>query len=203
MKAVIFDVGRVLVHWNRAAFLESLAEISQVDSERLNALLIAVYHAFSVGALDGVALHRYLMDHAGLTADYDRFYHACCRPLARNDTGLSVAKRLRQEGVKVGIISNTNAIHASWLWQNVPEFAEFDTVTLSSEVGLVKPDPAIFRLTLERLGVAPAAALFIDDIPEFVASAQGLGMAGVVHQNWVATQQAIDVWLAANAAAET
>lgn len=196
MKAVIFDLGRVLVHWNRAAFLKDLAEISRVDEERLDTLLEPVSHAWGVGEMDGPALHQYLIAQAGLTTDYNRFYRACCQSIARNDRGLSTAKGLKERGIKVGVISNTNPIHASWLRHNVPEFDRFDAVILSSDVGLLKPDPAIFRLSLQRLGTPAEAALFIDDIPDFVAAAQRLGIAGVVHRDWDATGRAIEAWLA-------
>ena len=55
----------------------------------------------------------------------------------------------------------------------------FDVVVCSGDVGLVKPDPAIFQLTLDRLGVAPDEAIFIDDSPGHVAAARALGLQGI------------------------
>jgi len=55
----------------------------------------------------------------------------------------------------------------------------FDVVTISAQVGLMKPAPAIYRLTLERLGVAPHEAVFIDDNPANVEAAAALGLHAV------------------------
>lgn len=56
----------------------------------------------------------------------------------------------------------------------------FDELVISSHVGIVKPDPAIYELALEKLGVKPSEALFIDDSPRNVAAAQALGMEGLL-----------------------
>ena len=51
-----------------------------------------------------------------------------------------------------------------------------DLMVFSAEEGVAKPDPEIYRRTLDRLGVSPAEAVFIDDRPENVAAAQSLGI---------------------------
>ncbi len=56
----------------------------------------------------------------------------------------------------------------------------FDLVVNSSRVGMRKPDPAIYRLTLERLGVAPQEAIFVDDLPVNVAAAAALGIHAIL-----------------------
>lgn len=55
----------------------------------------------------------------------------------------------------------------------------FDALIVSAEEGLLKPDPAIYRLALRRLGVAPEQAVFVDDREENIAAARALGMHGV------------------------
>lgn len=52
----------------------------------------------------------------------------------------------------------------------------FDTVVTSASAGVVKPDPAIFHLVLQRLGVAPQEAVFTDDMPNFARAAGRLGL---------------------------
>ncbi|HEX9797385.1 MAG TPA: HAD family phosphatase [Anaerolineales bacterium] len=68
-------------------------------------------------------------------------------------------------------------------------FAEaFDVVILSAEVGLVKPDPAIYQLALDQLGVAAEAAVFLDDFRENVAGARQVGLQAIQFRT---TEQAI------------
>jgi len=83
--------------------------------------------------------------------------------------------------ITVAVMSNTNAAHVLWLDEYLPELREFDLVMMSNEVGLIKPDPAIFETALELLNVAPQQAIFIDDIAENVEAARTLGLAGIVH----------------------
>ncbi len=54
--------------------------------------------------------------------------------------------------------------------------AVFDTVTVSCEVGCCKPDPAIYRICLKRLGVPAPSTLFVDDRAENIAAAESLGL---------------------------
>jgi epoxide hydrolase-like predicted phosphatase len=57
----------------------------------------------------------------------------------------------------------------------------FDDVVISSEVGLRKPDPAVYELAAERLGLPPAGCVFVDDLPGNLKPALALGMATVLH----------------------
>lgn len=85
----------------------------------------------------------------------------------------------RRAGLKTALLSN------SWGLGVYPRdrFVEmFDVVVISGEVGLRKPDPAIFTLTTERLGVAPAACVFVDDHPGHLTAAREAGMTTVLHK---------------------
>jgi epoxide hydrolase-like predicted phosphatase len=55
----------------------------------------------------------------------------------------------------------------------------FDTLVISSEIGIVKPDPRIYHLVLERLGVQPAEAVFVDDFQKNIEGAKAVGMQGI------------------------
>ena len=55
-------------------------------------------------------------------------------------------------------------------------FDQFDDIVLSGEVGIAKPDPAVYRLVCERSGIEPSEAVFLDDSPTNVAGAHAVGM---------------------------
>jgi putative hydrolase of the HAD superfamily len=59
----------------------------------------------------------------------------------------------------------------------------FDTVVISAEVGLHKPQPEIYRLAAERLEVEPAECIFVDDLQENCAGAEAVGMTAVRFRN--------------------
>jgi len=94
---------------------------------------------------------------------------------------LEAVRHLHRVGVKVGLVTN-NAIEIRERWRSLLPLAElFDDVVDSSEVGIRKPDPAIYRLALERLGGIPAeAAVFLDDLQQNLDAAESVGMRGIL-----------------------
>ena len=102
--------------------------------------------------------------------------------------GIAAAvKRLRAAGVPVSALTNTLSTEAQIMAR--PEFeGVFDHVVSSHDVGLAKPDPAIFHAALDRLGAAAADAVFVDDLIGHVEAARSLGLTGVHFQT---TEQAL------------
>lgn len=92
-------------------------------------------------------------------------------------------RKARTAGVRTCLLSNS--------WGNTyprERFAEiFDAVVISSEVGLRKPDPAIFRHALDLIGLPPQECAFIDDIEHNVRAAEELGITGVHHVDAAST----------------
>ncbi|MGH2621083.1 MAG: HAD-IA family hydrolase, partial [Anaerolineales bacterium] len=68
----------------------------------------------------------------------------------------------------------------------------FDKLIISAEVGLAKPDPRIYRLALEGLGVEAGQAIFVDDFPENLEAAAALGMHPVHFENRTQAQQQVE-----------
>jgi epoxide hydrolase-like predicted phosphatase len=98
-----------------------------------------------------------------------------------NRAMIEFVRELRARGVRAALLTN-NVREWEPLWRaKLPEIDElFELVVDSAFVGLRKPDPAIFRLTLERLGgVAPERCVFVDDLDVNCAAARELGMAAV------------------------
>ncbi|MCA9344289.1 HAD family phosphatase [Candidatus Saccharibacteria bacterium] len=85
---------------------------------------------------------------------------------------------------KLAVLSNvsTNWIREQFLTPE--EISLFDDFVLSHEVGLIKPDPEIFKLAAKRLGVEVEDCLFIDDSPYNAQAAENLGMKAITYQNF-------------------
>jgi epoxide hydrolase-like predicted phosphatase len=89
------------------------------------------------------------------------------------------ARQLRDQGYLVSLLTN-NVKEYGDAWRSTIPVEIFHDVVDSSVVGLRKPDPRIFRLAAERLGVAPDECVFLDDLAHNVEGAQAVGMAGIV-----------------------
>jgi len=92
---------------------------------------------------------------------------------------LDAVRAARAAGIRTALVSN------SWGGRDYPRdgFAEiFDEVVISGEVGLRKPEPAIYRLAAERAGVDAGACVFVDDFRVNIEGAEAVGMTGVLHR---------------------
>ena len=99
----------------------------------------------------------------------------------RRDKAVAKVQELNKAGIRQAIITN-NAKEIGDMWRSlIPVDELFEAVIDSSAVGIRKPDPAIYRLALECLGVTrPETSAFLDDFEPNVAAARNLGMHGVL-----------------------
>ena len=92
---------------------------------------------------------------------------------------LEALRRARAQGVRTGLISNS--MGAGRYDRSVfPDL--FDGVVISGDEGLHKPEPAIYELGCERVGLAPAECVFVDDLRENCEGAEAVGMTAVLHR---------------------
>lgn len=85
---------------------------------------------------------------------------------------------------KIGLISNiaTNWVRDDFLTPE--EQSYFDDMVFSFEVGTTKPDPRIYEVAADRLGVEPSKCVFIDDIERYTQAAQAVGMSAIVYSDF-------------------
>ena len=96
------------------------------------------------------------------------------------DAMLERTRALRDAGYRTGLVTNNiEAFREGWR-SLIPVDELFDSVVDSSEVGVRKPDPAIYQLALERTGVTAARTVFVDDFAGNIAAAEKLGMWGIL-----------------------
>ncbi len=95
------------------------------------------------------------------------------------DSALMEFIRGLRSRVRVGMITNAWPEVRRYLADEFKIADAFDPLVVSAEVGLAKPDPRIYQLTLERLGMEPAEAVFVDDFEDNVAGARWVGMQAV------------------------
>jgi len=89
----------------------------------------------------------------------------------------AVAAEFRASGGRTALLFNSGPEVMGRVRADHPLEARFDAVVISCEVGLAKPDPRIFRLCLERLGLPAAVTLFVDDRADNVEAASRVGLA--------------------------
>lgn len=97
----------------------------------------------------------------------------------RNENLVSIVRALRPT-YKVAMLSNVGSGLMNQLFSQQEQDELFDVVVLSSDVGMVKPDPEIYKYTCEKLGLSPEECMMVDDIQTNIDAANNLGMHGIV-----------------------
>lgn len=97
-----------------------------------------------------------------------------------NEPVVQLVHDLKDAGIRLGVLTN-NVLEFRERWRSMLPFDElFDDVVDSHEVGLRKPNPAIYQLALARLGAEAGRSAFLDDVPSNVTAAQSVGMLAVL-----------------------
>ncbi len=96
-----------------------------------------------------------------------------------DDEMVGALRRARVHGIRTGLISNSMGA-GRYDRSTFPEL--FDGVVISGDEGMHKPEPEIYELGCERVGLAPADCVFVDDLRENCAGAEAVGMTAVLHR---------------------
>jgi len=196
IRALILDFGGVLVtmpHDSPSA--RRLAAEVGIAPDRLTPEILGSddWERALVGEIDAEELDRRLHARFGLPWEAGQ-PNLILRWFADETLShelLDLAASLRRPPhFQVAVLSNAATdLEQQILHDKLNILHRFDLVVNSARVGVRKPDPAIYHLTLERLGVAPHEAIFVDDMPVNVAAAAALGIHAIHFQN---QRQAVD-----------
>lgn len=185
--ALVVDFGGVLTSNIWVAFGE-FCESEGLEQDRVLELFrsepeaMVLLRGLETGELDEAAFEPRFAELLGV-ADSNGLIGRLFGGLEPDDAMIGAVQAARATGVKTGLISN------SWgrgIYERAPVDL-FDTTIISGDVGLHKPQPEIYLLACERLGVEPGDAVFVDDLRENVTGAEAVGMTGVLHRDAAAT----------------
>lgn len=112
----------------------------------------------------------------------------------RNDFLVEYLKRMKQD-YKIGLLSNVGRDVMDHLFSPAEQAALFDTVVLSSDIGMTKPNPEIFEFTAKKLGVLPEECIMIDDLLVNIEGARQAGMKGVVYSTTEQAERSVAEYL--------
>jgi glucose-1-phosphatase len=180
IQAIVTDLGQVLLRFDTApCWAKILAACGHPEAR---AQFHEVYTAARLGC--GHTLPEAFFERAAAAMQLRMTYDEFC--VAWSDMfweDHEVIHLILQAPVRHRLVlSNTNAIHWSWIESRYdPVLAWFDRCLTSHECGVEKPDPEIYRVAMRHTGLPPEAHLFIDDLIENVEGARAVGMDAVLH----------------------
>jgi 2-haloacid dehalogenase len=181
-RVVVFDLGGVLLEWNPRHLYRKLfagddaameAFLGSICTEAWNERQDAG-RSFADGVAELLPRHP---QHARLIEAFGARFDEMI-PGAIDDS-VALLHELKHAGVPVYALTNWSSETFPAQRQRFPFLALFDGIVVSGDEGVIKPDPRIFRILLERYGIAAAEAVFIDDVAANAAAAAALGLHGI------------------------
>jgi epoxide hydrolase-like predicted phosphatase len=185
---LLVDFGGVLTTsvWNSFADFcrhKGLAEDAVRAMFRDDPAALAELRELETGRLKEEEFERRFAERLGLD-DAEDLIDSMFRGMRPSEPMVAAVRAARAGGIRTGLLSN------SWSTSHYDRayLSElFDTVVISADVGLHKPQPEIYLLASKRLEIEPARCVFVDDLRENCAGAEAVGMTAIVHRDVAAT----------------
>ncbi len=189
IKAVIFDYGNVLARVDKSKFMRRLTDHTDMPYEEISSILYpadsfdsysSITADYESGNISSEEFFQKVKEVCRLDMDIEDFKKAYTDIFHPIGSSIELARQLKPD-YKLGLLSNTSEWDFQEEIRKNEAFHLFDTVTLSYEVGAMKPCKEIFDDALQKLKLPPEQCLFIDDIPEYVRAAKGCKLNAITY----------------------
>jgi HAD superfamily hydrolase (TIGR01509 family) len=179
VQAVVFDFGNVLANVERLKICSRLAEHCPLSAEEVCSRIYGtdIELDSETGRYDSEGHFQCIKERIGGNGGwtYQEFKEEFKDGFSLNDEGME-ALRLAARSRRVFVLSNTTYLHSLWLYEQEELVTLPEQHIFSFKVGVMKPDPRIWQILLERASLQPAHCLYIDDVEPFCAAARQLGL---------------------------
>ena len=202
-RALVIDFGGVLTSPLDDA-MQAFADDHGIEKEDLMGAALSAYKGetdvlvtdFETGRMSedefAVQFAHRLSEYSGVTIGHAGIIERLFETLELEEDMFELVRRARAGGRKTALLSN------SWGMKLYPRDRLdelFDVIVISGEVGLRKPDPEIFALTVEKLDLEPGECVFVDDHPGHLSAAREAGMTTVLHREPAQSIQEVEALL--------
>jgi putative hydrolase of the HAD superfamily len=192
IRAVIFDYGMVLTGPPDPKAYAELLRITGLPFDRFESLYWADRHAYDEGKLTGVAFWQKFLANETLSVAPGSDPASIVDELngwdarmwtTQNPIMLAWQERLKERGLLTAILSNMGDNVLANMKREFDWLPRFDVLVWSYQLGMAKPDPAIYHHVLNELGARPEETLFIDDKLVNIEAARALGIQAIEFSN--------------------
>jgi putative hydrolase of the HAD superfamily len=184
VRAVIFDIGRVLIRIDVGRAMKGLASGTSLSPQELWSAIEQDprWKDWQEGRISARNWHLHVKQRFGGPATFEQFTDAWNlaldpEPILSNKLFEKLSKSYR-----LGLLSNTDPIHVTHMESRYDFFSYFRVRIYSCAIGAAKPNPLIYREALRACRVRAEEAVYIDDISAYVEAARRLGMTGIQFQ---------------------
>jgi HAD superfamily hydrolase (TIGR01509 family) len=186
IRAVIFDLGRVLVDFDHRISAEKISFLAGKDSKEVYDLFFnsPLIQSFEEGKVSPKEFFAEVKKRLEIEISFEEFLPVWNDIFFLTDENRSVCQLSRhlKKYYKVALLSNVNILHFEHLKNNFPLFDAFGHIFTSYEIGFIKPDPRIYQKAIDSLKCLPQEIFYTDDREELINAAKNIGLRSFVYK---------------------
>ncbi|MBP6057389.1 MAG: HAD-IA family hydrolase [Nitrosomonas sp.] len=192
-RTFLFDIGRVLLDFDfESSLVKLIPERMDNAKERIQQVL-GQKDTLEAGLIDPISYAKWALTVLESDATVAQFYQAWQQIFTVNKPMWRCIRQLAKKNHQLILLSNISAIHCPWIFTTYPKFSYFKHKVLSFEVGILKPELAIYQYAINTYRLDPSSTIYIDDQPQNITSGKKLGF-----QCWqydLKNHQTFETWL--------
>lgn len=185
LRAIIFDIGRVLIRVDVARAMTGLADGVSLSPEEVWSALQKDprWKDWQEGRMSPRDWHLHVSRRLGSKLSFEQFVAVWNRALDPTPIHEDAFLEKLSKKYRLAVLSNTDPLHVAHLEKTYGFFGLFSTRIYSCSVGASKPNPIIYKQALKACRVRAHEAVYVDDVPPYAQAAAQLGMRGIVFQS--------------------
>jgi len=179
---VLFDFGNVIARFENSCFIARLTGRPQEEVGDLTRRVFKVScfpTLFETGRITSEEFKQGIEEILQKKFDQKFFEAAYCEIFQNIPETQDLIKFLVGK-TRIGMLSNTNSLHFEKVISKIPEFEKFDQITLSFQIGVMKPSPEIYLDAIRKSGFSPKDILYLDDVKAFVEGGSQAGLNAIL-----------------------
>jgi glucose-1-phosphatase len=193
IRAVIFDLGRVLVDFDHRISADKISTLADKDPKEAYDLFFNsdLIQSFEEGKVSPKDFFAEVKKRLGFKISFEEFlpiWNDIFFLTDENKRVYQLSRRLKKD-YKVALLSNVNILHFEHLKNNFPLFDAFGNIFASYEIGFIKPDPRIYQKAIDSLKCLPHEIFYTDDREELIDAAKNIGLRGFVYKGFERLKQ--------------
>lgn len=168
----LFDIGNVLLNLHFDRFC---AAVLGSPDACLPEQLARLKDPYEFGEINDSQFVALCLDHLSSTLSAAEFTAAWQDVFSPNEPMWAVVRQLKASQHRLILFSNTNGLHSAHFLAHFPVFQYFEDYHFSHKVGVMKPEPDFYQKAIERFKLDPSETIYIDDLPENIATGRQFG----------------------------
>jgi HAD superfamily hydrolase (TIGR01509 family) len=193
-KAIVFDLGKVLLDFDYSIAARKLAARGNMTTEEIKRFIdhSPLLFRYETGLVTKEQFYDEISAATGFRGGFDEFVECFSGIFAPIEPMIQLHASLRERGFPTYIFSNTNELAVNYIRRAFPFFSKFDGYILSYEQGSMKPDAKIYQAVEKQSGHSKEAILYLDDRPENVTAGAARGWKVILQESPAKTRAAVE-----------